>query len=627
MRKASMMALAGLALQVAVVHSDAGAQAAQSSQPAAPAIEYTRSEVMITMRDGVKLYTKVFVPKNASAPLPIMFIRTPYGIGGMEPQMLNLGYGFLGKDGYIFVGQDIRGKFKSEGEFVMQRAPRRDRNDPKAIDESTDAYDTIEWLIKNVAGNNGRVGMTGVSYPGWLTAMAMLDPHPALKAVSPQASPADMWLGDDFHHNGAFRLSYGFEYATMMESGKEMTQFAFDDYDTYDWYLKIGSLKAINDSLLKGKLPTWNDFSRRPNYEEFWQRQAMKGYLTRVTMPTLNVAGWWDQEDFYGPITIYRALEQHDASNQNFLVVGPWNHGGWMGGEGSSLGNIQFGQPTARFFRDSIMAPFFARYLHDKGTLALPEALVFEAGSNQWRRYAAWPPKEAVSARALYMREGGKLGWEPPKSTGPNEFDSYVSDPNKPVPYRPRPIPATYGTGSTWRHWLTDDQRFVHNRPDVAWWELPTLSEDLTIAGDITVTLHAATSGSDADWIVKLIDVYPDTGMTPLHMNGYQLMVANDVFRGRYRKSYEKPTPITPNTPTEVTIDLHTQAYTFKKGHKVMIQVQSTWFPLIDRNPQKFVPNIFEAKPSDFTVATQRVYRSATKASKIVLPVVNKAVQ
>lgn len=615
MRKALALVLAGVVVQLS-----AAALPAQDTT-------FTRTEVMIPMRDGVKLYTKIFVPKGATTPLPFMFIRTPYGIGNMEPPMLNRGYGFLAKDGYIFVGQDIRGKFKSDGEFVMQRAPRQNRNDPRAIDESTDAYDTIEWLIKNVAGNNGRVGMTGVSYPGWLTAMAMLDPHPALKAVSPQASPADMWLGDDFHHNGAFRLSYGFEYATMMESGKEMTQFAFDDYDTYDWYLKIGSLKAINDSLLKGRLPTWNDFSRRPNYEEFWQRQAMKGYLTRVTVPTLNVAGWWDQEDFYGPITIYRELEKHDRGNQNFLVVGPWNHGGWMGGDGSSLGNIQFGQPTARFFRDSIMAPFFSRYLHDKGSLALPEALVFEAGSNQWRRYASWPPKEAVSARALYMREGGALGWEPPKATGPNAFDAYVSDPNKPVPYRPRPIPATYGQGSTWSRWLTDDQRFAHNRPDVASWELPTLTEDLTIAGDIAVTLHAATSGSDADWIVKLIDVYPDTGMTPLAMNGYQFMVANEVFRGRYRKSYEKPTPVTPNVPTEITIDLHTQAYTFKKGHKVMIQVQSTWFPLIDRNPQKFVPNIFEAKPSDFTVATQRVYRSATKPSKIVLPVVNRVAQ
>ena len=587
---------------------------------------FVKTEVMIPMRDGVKLFTKIFVPRAQGEALPFMFIRTPYGIDGYSSPRIEQALGFLAKDGYIFVAQDSRGKFKSEGEFVMQRAPRRDRNDPKAIDESTDAYDSIEWLLKNVANNNGRVGMTGVSYPGWLAAMAMLDPHPALRAVSPQASPSDMWMGDDFHHNGAFRLSYGFEYATMMESAKEVQPFQFDTHDTYDWYLRLGSLANVNRKLLHGKIPTWNDFSRRPDYDEFWQRQAMKGYLTRVTTPTLNVAGWWDQEDFYGPITIYRELERHDTRNQNFLVVGPWNHGGWMGGEGSSLGNIEFGQPTAQFFRDSVMAPFFNFYLHDRGAIKLPEALIFEAGSNVWRRYGAWPPKESISPRSLYMREQGALGWEPPTSTGPTAYDSYVSDPAKPVPYRQRPVQATYGPGSTWSRWLTEDQRFVHNRPDVASWELPTLTEDLTIAGDLTVTLHAATSGSDADWIVKLIDVYPDTGMTDLKMNGYQFMVANEVFRGRYLKSFEKPQPLTPNQPQAFTIDLHTQAYTFKKGHRVMVQVQSTWFPLIDRNPQTFVPNIFEAKETDFRPATQRVYRSRTRPSKIVLPVVERVV-
>jgi putative CocE/NonD family hydrolase len=329
----------------------------------------------------VKLYTKIFVPNGASGPLPIMFLRTPYGIGGASSQGLERGYGFLGKDGYIFVFQDIRGKFKSEGTFEMQRPPRRDRNDPKAIDESTDAYDTIDWMLKNVPNNNGRVGMTGVSYGGWLTAMAMLDPHPALKAVSPQASPSDMFIGDDFHHNGAFRLSYGFEYATMMESGKDVENFKFDTYDTYEWYLKLGSLANVNRTILKGKIPTWNDFSKRPNYDEFWQRQAMVGYLTRVTVPTLNVAGWWDQEDFYGPITIYRELEKHDTENKNFLVVGPWNHGGWMRGEGKTLGNIQFEQATGEFFRDSLMAPFFAYYLHDKRPFQIAEATTFEAGA------------------------------------------------------------------------------------------------------------------------------------------------------------------------------------------------------------------------------------------------------
>ncbi len=605
-------------------HADRAPRATGATRPAADSL-YTLREEMIPMRDGVKLFTRIFVPKSASEPVPFMFIRTPYGIPQSE-RIATVGMTFLHKDGYVFVFQDIRGKFKSEGEFVMQRAPRENRADPRATDESTDAYDTIEWLLKNVPNNNGRVGMTGVSYPGWLTAMAMLDPHPALKAASPQASPADMWMGDDFHHNGAFRLSYGFEYATMMESGKNVEDFKFDVYDSYDWYLRLGSLANVNAKLLKGKIPTWNDFSTRPNYDAFWKRQAMGGYLTRVTVPTLNVAGWWDQEDFYGPVTIYRALEKHDGNNQNFLVVGPWNHGGWMSGEGSSLGPIKFGQPTARFFRDSLMGPFFNFYLHDRGTLALAEATVFEAGSNKWKRYDSWPPKAGVTNRSLYFQANGALAFEPPAETGPNAYDGYVSDPNKPVPYRQRPFPSTYGSGSTWGTWLTDDQRFVHNRPDVLSWELKTLDQDLTIAGDVSVTVNLATTGTDADVIVKLIDVYPDTGMQPANMNGYQFMVANDVFRGRYRKSFEKPEPLVPGKVADITIDLHTQAYTFKKGHKVMVQVQSTWFPLIDRNPQKFVPNIFEAKESDFTATSQRVYRSKQYPSRIVLPVVQGVV-
>lgn len=600
-----------------------------AQEPAAPAQEsaFTKVEAMIPMRDGVKLFTKIFVPRQRAGALPFMFIRTPYGIDGASSRSIEQTYGFLAADGYIFVFQDNRGKFRSEGEFVMQRAPRRDRGDPRAVDESTDAYDSIDWLLKNVEGHNGRVGMTGVSYPGWLAAMAMLDPHPALRAVSPQASPADMWIGDDFHHNGAFRLSYGFEYATMMESARGVQPFAFDTYDTYDWYLRLGSLANVNRKVLQGRIPTWNDFASRPDYDEFWQRQAMKGYLTSVTVPTLNVAGWWDQEDFYGPITIYRELEKHDRANRNFLVVGPWNHGGWMRGEGSSLGPIQFGSPTGRFFRDSIMGPFFAHHLHDRGNPQLAEAIVFEAGSNVWRRYDAWPPTSATTDRSLYLRERGQLAWEAPIAVGPAAFDRYVSDPNKPVPYRARPIQATYSPGSTWSTWLTDDQRFVHNRPDVLSWELPTLTDDLTIAGDISVTLHVATTGSDADWVVKLIDVYPDTGMSERGMNGYQFMVANEIFRGRYRRSFERPSPITPNEVTPFTIDLHTQAYTFRRGHRVMIQVQSTWFPLIDRNPQTFVQNIFEAEERDFKAATHTVYRSKAHPSRVVLPVVQRVAQ
>jgi putative CocE/NonD family hydrolase len=589
---------------------------------------YTLREEMVPMRDGVKLYTRIFAPTAQSRALPFMFIRTPYGIAGSSSRALENGYGFLGKDGYIFVFQDIRGKFRSEGEFEMLRPPRRDRSDARAIDEGTDAYDTVEWLLKHVANNNGRVGMTGVSYPGWLTAMAMLDPHPALKAVSPQASPADMWIGDDFHHNGAFRLSYGFEYATMMETSKDMKAFEFDAYDTYEWYLRLGSLANINARYLKGTIPTWNDFSRRPDYDAFWQRQAVTPYLTSVRVPTLNVAGWWDQEDFYGPIKIYRELEKHDRDNRNFLVVGPWNHGGWMRGEGKSLGPIQFDLPTSQYFRDSLMAPFFAHHLHDGPDPRLPEAITFEAGANRWRRDAAWPPKVGVSNRSMYFRANGGLSFDPPPAATRDTVDAFVSDPDKPVPYRQRPIPATYHPqGSGWSTWLTDDQRFASSRPDVLVWQTPALSDDLSIAGDITVTLQAATTGSDADWIVKLIDVYPDTGMKDLRMNGFQFMVANDVFRGRYRNSYSKPEPITPGKATEFTVSLHSQAYTFRKGHRVMVQVQSSWFPLIDRNPQTYVPNIFEARETDFRAATHSVFRSPKLASRILLPVVERVAQ
>jgi putative CocE/NonD family hydrolase len=592
----------------------------------APSQAFTMTEAMVPMRDGVKLYTRIVRPQGVQGPLPILLVRTPYGIDGNTPAAVASQWGFMAQGaqapGYLFVFQDIRGKFRSEGDFVMLRPRRADRTDRRAVDEGTDAYDTIDWLLANVPGNNGRVGMTGVSYPGWLTVMAMLDPHPALKAASPQASPADMWKGDDFHHNGAFRLSYGFEYATLMETGKTTQPFRMDAFDSYDWYLRRGPLASVNREVLKGTIPTWNDFVAHPDFDAFWQRQSVTAALDRVAVPTLNVAGWWDQEDFYGPITIYRALERHDREGKNRLVVGPWNHGGWMRGEGASLGPIQFGQPTARYFRDSVMAPFFAEYLHDAPRVALPEALIFEAGSNVWKRYDSWPLQAAVSPRALYFREGGALSWEPPPRAKAPAFDAYVADPAKPVPYRARPIQATYSAGSTWSSWLTDDQRFAHNRPDVLSWELPVLTDDLTIAGDLAVTLHAATSGSDADFVVKLIDVYPDTGQADPRMNGYQFMVANEVLRGRYRTNDTVPRPFIPNVPEAVSIDLHTQAYTFKKGHRVMIQVQSSWFPLIDRNPQTFVKNIFEARASDFRAATQRIYRSGAQASKIVLPVV-----
>jgi len=581
---------------------------------------FEKTETMIPTRDGVRLHTLIYAPKDASEPLPFIMLRTPYGIDGRAASAFNSYFKDLVAERYIFVFQDIRGRFKSEGQFVMQRAL-RDTRDQKAIDESTDAYDTIDWLLKNVPNNNGRVGMLGVSYDGWLTVMAMLDPHPALKAVSPQASPADMYLGDDFHHNGAFRLSYGFEYAAMMETSKVSDQFKFDLYDTYEWYLKLGALSNVNEKYLHGKIPTWNDFVEHPNYDQFWQRQAFPRQTGEVRVPTLNVAGWWDQEDFYGPLRIYKTLEKNDPRGLNYLVAGPWNHGGWAGGEGRKLGRIDFESATGQYFREKIQAPFFAHYLKDKGKLEQPEALTFETGANKWMSYDQWPPSRAAQ-RNLYFHSGGRLSFAAPTAESDREFDSYVSDPAHPVPYRPRPIEPTYFPGgSGWFTWLMEDQRFAHMRPDVLSWETEPLAEDVVVSGDITAHLFASTSGSDSDWIAKLIDVYPEQYVKDPKMGGYQLMIANDVVRGRFRKSFEKPEPITPGQVNEYVIDLHGNDHRFLKGHRIMVQVQSTWFPVIDRNPQKFVENIFKAKESDYQSATQRVFRSKRFASHVAIPV------
>jgi len=599
----------------------AGARPSHSQAAAADSSGFAKQEVMVPMRDGVRLHTLVFTPSGAHGALPILFIRTPYGIDASERQ-LTASLKELAADGYVFAFQDIRGRYKSEGQFVMQRAP-RDRKDPKAVDESTDAYDTIDWLVKQVPNNNGRVGMLGVSYPGWLTVMAMLDPHPALKAVSPQASPVDMFLGDDFHHNGAFRLSYGFEYAARMETNKEQTPFTFDRYDTYDWYLHAGALSNFNARYLHGTIPTWNDFVAHPNWDQFWQKQTAIAYMNRVTVPTLNVAGWWDQEDFYGPVTIFEQLERYDTQHQNYLVIGPWNHGGWMGPEGQKLGAIDFGSPTSLYFRQNILAPFFAHFLKDRPGLDLPKATVFEAGANKWRHFDSWPPKTGVASEHLHFQPGGNASFDAPKAAATDSgFDTFVSDPANPVPYRHRPIPPTYFPGgSGWTTWLVEDQRFVDHRPDVLTFETAPLSHDVTLTGAITAHLFAATTGTDADWVVKLIDVYPDTMPQSPAFAGYELMVSNDVFRGRFRESFVTPHPTPANQVEEYKIDLHTQDYRFLKGHRIMVQVQSTWFPLIDRNPQSYVANIFEATDADFRAARERVYRAGPRASYIDLPV------
>jgi len=578
------------------------------------------ADVMIPMRDGARLHAKIFVPKEHDAPLPFIMKRTPYGVDGSAGN-LQVYMKDLADDGYIFVFEDIRGRFKSEGQFVMQR-PARAEGDTKSIDEGTDTYDTIDWLLKNIPGNNGRVGMLGVSYDGWTTIMGAIEPHPALKAISPQASPSDMWLGDDFHHNGAFRLSYGFEYAAMMETSKVTEQFQFDSYDTYPWYLKLGSLAHVNERVLNGKIPTWNDYVAHPDYDDFWKRQTMIPHLTSVKVPTLSVAGWWDQEDFYGPVSIYEALEKHDTKGINHLVVGPWNHGGWSRGTGESLGPIDFGSATSEYYRKNVQAPWFAYWLKDRGTLDMPEALTFESGTNTWQRWDAWPPKAQTESRNLYFHAGGRLSFQAPAAADEDGFDAYVSDPAHPVPYRHRPIQETYGPGSTWRTWLLEDQRFVDDRPDVLSWRSDVLDSDVTIAGEVVAHLAAATTGTDGDWVVKLIDEYPESYPRDWGLAGYELMVSNEVFRGRYRESFETPEPIPTDSVLDYTWSLHTQDYTFKKGHRIMIQVQSTWFPIIDRNPQTFVPNIFEAKDSDFQSARIRIYRTPGHASFVTIPVV-----
>ena len=580
---------------------------------------YEKSEFMVSMRDGVRLHTLAYRPVKQEGSLPIILMRTPYGIAGGAPRSLDDYLKDLADEGYIFAFQDIRGRYKSEGVFVMIRPP-RGTAEAKAIDEGTDAFDTIDWLVKNLNGNNGRVGMLGISYPGWLTVMALLEPHPALKAASPQAPPADMFLGDDFHHNGAFRLSYGFEYAAMMETSKENTIFTFDRRDTYEWYLRLGPLSSANARYLKGKIPTWNDFVEHPSYDEFWRRQAVAPYLGRTPVPTLNVAGWWDQEDFYGPLKVYEGFEKSDQERQNVLVVGPWNHGGWSSGDGDRLGPVEFGSATGKHFRSKIQAPWFAAHLKDRGSRSFPEALTFRTGSNTWQSYDRWPPRE-TSPQRIYARKNGRLAFEPPPADENDAgFDAYLSDPDHPVPYRPRPITATY-PGPGWPLWLVQDQRFVHLRPDVLSDETEPLSEDVTVTGPIVAHLFASTSGTDSDWIAKLIDVYPEDDPK---MAGYQLMIANDVYRGRFRKSFEHPEPIQPDRVEEYTIDLHWNDHCFKNGHKIMVQIQSTWFPLIDRNPQTYVPNIFKAEARDFRPATQRVFRSPGHASHIEMSILGK---
>jgi len=591
---------------------------------------------MIPVRDGIHLQTVILTPldqkNDQHSPLPILFRRTPYGVPEKSPTEMPPPIKEFAQDGYIFVIQNLRGRFKSEGVFKLSSEV--DLNDPKATNETTDAYDSIDWLVKNVPNNNGKVGMFGVSYDGLTTALTLLQPHPALKAISEQASPVDQWMNDDDHRYGALRESYDFEYAVLEQADKNKnTNFNFETYDTFQWYLDLGPLSNINAKYLHGSIPYWNSTIDHPDYDDFWKKEAWVNQLHASTVPNLNVAGFWDQEDPWGPWQIFRHAEEHDPDHTNFIVAGPWFHGEWQSPKGDSIGLIPFGgHETAREFRENIEVPFFRHYLHGEGEKPAWQASTFQSGSNIWRTYAAWPPKEA-KATNLYLREDGTLSFTAPSAAKSKSYREYVSDPADPVPYRQRPISPTYPAGD-WRTWEVADQRFVDNRPDVLTFVSEPLDHDLTVTGPLAAELFASTSGSDSDFIVKLIDVYPqnaqkddwkeDDGPKPgqyaQSLNGYELPMAMEVRRGRYLQSFEQPHALVPNKPTEWQISLRDHDHVFIKGHRIMVQIQSTWFPVIDRNPQKFVPSIYKASASDYVTATQRIYCSRDLPSHLILP-------
>ena len=588
---------------------------------------YTKYEHMVPMRDGVRLLTRVYVPKDDSTQWPILLTRTtyslkPYGVDNYTDPSGS--FRTLAKDKFILVTQDVRGRYGSEGEYVHVRPFNPNKKD-KETDESSDAYDTIDWLVKNVPGNNGKVGVFGISYPGFYTSMSMIDSHPALKAASPQAPISDWFMGDDLHHNGAFFLSQNFEFfyrfAQKPEDPlhEEIKPFNFKTPDGYDFYLGMGPL-ANSEKLLEGHAPEWSEFLEHPNYDAFWQARNIRPHLKNIHCAVMTVGGWYDGEDLFGTLETYRWTERQNPGITNMLVMGPWPHGGWGRLEGDKLGGVRFHGKTSEYYREQIELPFFRCFLKGDTNFTPTEARVFETGTDQWRRFDSWPPKQAVE-HSLYLRAGGKLYFNPP-GEGDEPFDEYISDPSKPVPFTLEP------TTDYPRSYPVEDQRFAASRPDVLVYEPEPLSDDLTFAGPIRVTLYVSTSGTDADWIVKLIDVYAgdfreaETNALHQRMGGYQQLVRGDVFRGKFRNSFEKPGPFEAGKVTKIEFTMPDVFHTFRRGHRLMVQIQSTWFPLVDRNPQTFV-NISTAKPEDFKKATQRVYHSVAAASALsvmVLP-------
>jgi putative CocE/NonD family hydrolase len=590
---------------------------------------YTRQEVMIPMRDGVKLFTVIMIPKGVEGEMPIVLTRTPYNADSTTRRitspdmamMLPLADESMVRAGYIRAYQDSRGKHKSEGDYISTLPVRGPLNSGE-IDHGTDAWDTIDWLVKNVPGNNGRVGITGVSYAGYLTLMSILDPHPALKAAVPVNAMVDGWIGDDWYHNGAFRpvmMEYIFIQTTSADSSKRVP---WGYHDMYSAFLDAGSAGEFGKRYGADQLPAWKRLIDNPAYNSFWQLQAVDKLLAEAPLDvaTLTVHSLYDQEDIYGPIESYLAREKKDTQNNlNYLAIGPWHHGqSW--GDGSALGKIKWGSDTSLWFREKVLQPFWDEHL--KGVTpetAMPPVLAFETGANEWRRYDSWPPEVAGQAERLYLQAGGKLSFQKPgPNVGGSAYDEYVSDPAKPIPYRVRPIlPSFWHPDSTWRYWLVDDQRHAADRTDVLTYVSDVLTEPLTISGAVSATLHASTSGTDADWVVKLIDVYPNEVPAEPDMGGYQLMISADIMRGRYRESLETAKPIPSGEVLRFRVRMPHVNHTFLPGHRIMVQVQSSWFPVYDRNPQTFVPNIAWAKPEDYKKATHRVYNSAETASYV----------
>ena len=591
---------------------------------------YTKYEYRIPMRDGKRMFTSVYVPKDDSEPAPILMSRTPYSVApyGVDKYKTEVGpsveFGNLGK--YIIVYQDVRGRNMSEGEFINMTPHKPNKKGPADVDESSDTYDTIDWLVKNIPNNNGRVGTWGISYPGFYTAAGMIDAHPAHKAASPQAPITDWFTGDDFHRNGALYLPHAFNF--LVGFGKPRPEpivpkrgetFDHGTPDGYKFFLNLGPLYNANEKYYKNEISFWNDMMKHGTYDEFWQSRNLRPHLKAIKPAVMTVGGWFDAENLYGAMNVYRNVEK-TSQTQNILVMGPWRHGGWARDAGDKLGDVSFNSKTSEYYRKNIELKFFEFHLRSKGENKLPEAYMFETGTNVWRKYDSWPPKETKES-SLYLQAGGKLSLTAPKEGG-DSFDEYISDPAKPVPFM-----NGIAVGMTVEHML-DDQRFAASRPDVLVYQTEPLEQDMTFAGPVRPELFVSTSGTDSDWIVKLIDVFPDDYETvepdvrgrntprKTPMNGYQMMVRGEVMRGKFRNSYSTPEAFAPGKATAVAYDMNDINHTFRRGHRIMVQIQSSWFPLVDRNPQKFL-DINSAKESDFVKATQRIYHGGDKATRI----------